>query len=56
MPAGGVSSGIFLVFVRLFMKGTTLGQGQGLVPVVGMVLVVLFSFFRHFGLGPGIPL
>ncbi len=56
--AGGISSGIFLVFVRLVMKGA-LVRGQGLVagwPVVGMVLVVLFSIFRHFVLGPGIPL
>ncbi len=56
--AGAVTSGIFLVFARFFMRHEGV-SGHGLVarwPVAGITGAVGLGLVRHFVLGPGVPL
>jgi len=56
--AGAVTSGIFLVFARFFMRREVV-SGHGLMvrwPVAGSVVAVGLGLVRHFVLGPGVPL
>lgn len=56
---GVVSSGVFLVFVRLFMGQAAAVERTGRVPalpVAGVVVLVLVAVGRQVLLGPGLPL